>query len=411
MTALGLRCVNCGAEYDLGLAYHCVKCRFPLEVVYEAPQPGDLAEAADRPGIWRYRSYLPDIAEGDQISLGEGNTPLLHAKRLGEALGLPNLYVKNEGQNPTGSFKDRPTAVGVSMARKLGLDTVAVSSTGNAGAALAAYAAQAGLRALIFVTEQAPRAKLTQMALHGARIVPVRGSLSDAFWLAYKASVEWKWMNLTSTFLCPYTVEGDKTAAYEIYRQLGRAPDWIVIPVSVGPLLVGMWNGFRELQGQGLVERLPRMVAAQAAGCAPIARAFAAGQEAVAPWESATATVAGGIADPLTGYENDGTYALRVVRKSGGLATASSDDEILAATRALAREEGVFAEPTGAVGLAALSQVMRSPEFDPEDTVVCALTGHGLKAVRTFEGEVELPRAVEANLPALAESLGYNPGR
>jgi threonine synthase len=406
MKALGLRCVNCNKDYRLGLNYHCESCRYPLEVIYAPTGAKELFEEISKCGIWRYQDSLPPIPNDFQISLGEGNTPLLHARKLGEDLGLPNLYIKNEGQNPTGSFKDRPTAVGISMALSFGLETVAVSSTGNAGASLAAYAAQAGLRALIFVTDQTPPAKLVQMQLHGARIVPVRGSLSDAFWLAYNASIEWNWMNLTSTFLNPFTMEGDKTVAYELYRQLGRSPDWILVPVSVGPLLVGILKGFIELQERGLVETLPRMVAAQAAGCAPIAKAFANGEEFVKPWTLAVNTVAGGIADPLTGYENDGTYALQVIRGSGGIATASSDEEILEATRGLARLEGIFAEPTGAVSLAALNHLRYSPNFSPNQLVACVVTGHGLKQVHTFEASMELPAAIEPNLPSLSHLLG-----
>jgi threonine synthase len=209
-------------------------------------------------------------------------------------------------------------------------------------------------------------------------------------------------MNLTSTFLSPYGVEGDKTIAFELFLQLGRAPDWIVIPVSVGPLLVGIFKGFQELKERGLVAALPRMVAAQAAACAPIARAYWQGDECVQPWEGSTETVAGGIADPLAGYEQDGTYTLRIVRESGGLATASSDEDILAATHALAREEGIFCEPTGAVSLAALDQVKKSSLFSPEQLVVCLATGHGLKQVRAFEAQFQFPEAVEPSLEALS---------
>jgi len=404
MRARNLRCVNCGEQYDLGLRYHCPACHFPLEVVYSPPDPGQ-PYRQDGPGIWRYPGLLSLVPEAQRVSLGEGDTPLVHSRRLGRELGLPNLYIKNEGQNPTGSFKDRPTAVGVSAASMLGIDTLVVSSTGNAGAALAAYAARAGMRALIFVREGTPPAKLTQMAVHAAQIVPVRGTLSDAFWLAYNAALEWGWMDLTSTFLCPYTVEGDRTVAYELYAQLGRAPDWIVVPVSVGPLLVGIYKGFLELQERGLVATLPRMVAAQAAGCAPIASAYRAGADSVQAWEAPAETVAGGIADPLRGYEQDGTYALRVTRASGGCATASSDEEILAAAHSLASFEGIFAEPSGAVSLAALKQLRAQPGFSPDQLIVCLVTGHGLKQVRSFEDQVHLPAGIEPRLEDLENFL------
>jgi threonine synthase len=410
MKALGLRCVNCGREYNLDLHYQCEACSFPLEVVYASPPRDELLESPSEPGIWRWQASLPEVGVENRISLGEGSTPLVHAARLSERTGIPQLYIKNEGQNPTGSFKDRPTAMGVSVARSFGIDTVVVSSTGNAGASLAAYAARAGLRALVFVTDRTPAAKLVQMALHGAQIVTVRGSLSDAYWLARNAAIEWGWMDLTSTFLCPYTVEGDKTVAYELFTQLGAVPEWIVIPVSVGPLLVGIFRGFQELVFRGLADRLPRMVAAQALGCAPIARAFAQKAEAVYAWEGSSATIAGGIADPLDGYEQDGTYTLRVVRQSGGLATASSDDEILQATRLLARTEGIFSEPTGAVSLAALQPLSKSERFSADQRIVCVTTGHGLKQVRSFEGEMKLPEPIDPSLPALERFLDVRTG-
>ncbi len=405
MKAIGLRCVNCHREYSLGLLSQCPDCFFPLEVCYEALSGNRMIETAGKQGIWRYGPLLPTLLEKEEVSLGEGNTPLLHAQRLNERMGLQNLYIKYEGQNPTGSFKDRPTAVGVSMALSLGLKTVTASSTGNAGASLAAYAARAGLHALIFVTDRTPPAKLVQMVLYGARVITVQGSLSDAYWLARNASVEWGWMNLTSTFLSPYGVEGDKTVAYELYQQLDRTPDWIIVPVSVGPLLVGIYNGYLDLKKLGLIERLPRMVAAQSSACAPIARAFKHGDDYVRSWERLTDTVAGGIADPLIGYEQDGTYTLRVIRNSNGAATVSTDVKILEATQTLARDEGIFSEPTGAVSLAALNELRDNPFFDPEQMVVCLVTGHGLKQVRAFEKQIQLPEAIEPTLEALSVFL------
>jgi threonine synthase len=408
MRALHLQCVNCGEKVDLGLRYRCQRCDFPLEVVYDPPQPGDPLEVAGRGGVWRFEPLLPPVPPGDQVSLGEGNTPLLRSERLGPSLGLPGLYLKNEGLNPTGSFKDRPNCIGVSVARSLHVPTVVMSSTGNAGASMAAYAARAGIRALVFVTDRTPPAKLTQMAIHGAEMVVVKGTLSDAYWLAFRAARKWKWMDLTSTFLCPYTTEGDKTVAYELYQQLGSVPSYVVVPVSVGPLLIGIYKGFSELKAMGLVDRLPHLVAAQAAACGPIARAFAAGDEVVRPWDSAVQTVAGGIADPLHGYESDGTYTLRLVRQSDGFALAASEDEILGATRQLASQEGIFSEPTGAVAVAVLRQLVQQRRLSPDETVVCLVTGHGLKQTRAFEGDVRLPEAIEPTLEALEGLLAQS---
>lgn len=401
MDTIRLRCVNCGKQYPLGLYYRCDLCDFPLEVISQPLLVGDSYESIDQPGIWRYHSLLPQIESKMRVSLGEGNTPLIHLSRLGSDLGLSELYLKNEGQNPTGSFKDRPTAVSMSVAKSLGINTVIVSSTGNAGASLAAYAARAGIRAIVLVSGSTPPAKLVQMSIHGATIVPINGNLSEAFWLAYKAALQWGWMDLTSTFLCPYGVEGDKTVAYELYSQLGKAPDWVIIPVSVGPLAVGIYKGFADLKIMGLVDKIPRIVAAQTAACAPIARAYIKGETDVRAWLDPVNTVAGGIADPLNGYEKDGTYTLRVVRTSSGAVTESTDLEIIQAVKLLAKKEGCFCEPTGCVSIAALPQLELLPSFSPKDIIVCIATGHGLKQVRAFEEEVKLPLPIVPSLEAL----------
>lgn len=409
MRALGLRCVNCRQAYDLGLRYRCERCDFPLDVDYAPPVPGDAFEAAGGPGIWRFEPCLPPVDESSKVSLGEGNTPLVPVGRLGRALGLRNLYVKNEGLNPSGSFKDRPNCIGVSVALSMKVPAVVISSSGNAGASLAAYAARAGLKAVVLVTDKTPPAKLAQMLMHGARAVVVRGSVSDAYWLAYKAAIQWGWMNLTSTFLCPYTTEANKTVAYELFNQLGKVPEYIVVPVSVGALLVGIYKGFVELRALGLVDRLPRMVAAQADAYAPIARAFAEQTVDVRPWEANAPTVAGGIADPLAGYEKDGTYTLRTIRQSGGWAIACSDEEILRAAQMLARDEGILSEPTGAVGIASIRQLLRQADVSSDDTIVCMVTGHGLKQVHEVDYGSLLPEAIQPTLDALGAVLERAP--
>ena len=380
MDTTGLRCINCGKSFPLGLYYRCDSCDFPLEVTFGPFLLDGPIEHNEHQGIWHYQPMLPYVKPENRVTLGEGSTPLIESKRLGSELGLSSLYIKNEGQNPTGSFKDRPIAFSISIAKEFRVGTVVLSSTGNAGASLSAFAARAGLRAIIFISKGTPPAKITQMVLHGALIIPVDGSLPDAFWLAYQSACKWGWMDLTTTFLCPYGVEGDKTVAYELFQQLGRSPDWVIVPVSVGPLAVGIYKGFVDLKALGLVSKLPRIVAAQAAGCAPIARAFERGMQEVEPWDEPIHTIAGGIADSLNGYEKDGTYLLRMIRASGGVATASNDDDILQAARLTASLEGIFCEPTGAVSIAAIHQVKKVPAFSADDCVVCLMTGHGLKA-------------------------------
>jgi threonine synthase len=401
----GLACTSCDALYAFELRYHCERCGFPLAVTYAEGDGATAPSGSVGEGVWRHSDSLPSVAPENRVTLGEGGTPLLATERLGEAFGFERLLVKSEGVNPTGSFKDRPTAVGVSVALEFGLDTVVVSSTGNAGVSLAAYAARAGLRAVVVASDRVPTTKLAPIAAHGATIVRIRGSVSDAFWLAHQAAQAWGWMNLTSTFLNPYTVEGDKTVAYELAAQLGCAPDYVIVPVSVGPLLVGIFRGFRELEAKGVVEQVPALVAAQAARCAPIAAAFASGGDSVSAWSGNLDTVAGGIADPLTGYEQDGTYALRVVRESGGCAVACEEDEILAATRALAEQEGLFVEPTGAVSVAALAALAERDPAARGRTVVAIATGHGLKTQAALVTDEADRPAVEPTLAALAELL------
>jgi threonine synthase len=391
-----LRCTGCGMEHAVGVRYHCDACGFPLTVEYEQ---GGEAPAADpsQPGIWRWHRSLPAVAPQHRVSLGEGGTPTLDAPSTAACIGVRTLGLKVEGANPTGSFKDRPSALGVSLALQTGARTVVVSSTGNAGASVAAYAARAGLRAVVLASATAAPTKLGSVALHGAEIVRVAGTVSDAFALAHDAAQTWGWLNLASTFVNPYLVEANKTVAYELHAELGETvPDVILVPVSVGPLLVGIHRGYAELLRAGLVDRVPRMVAVQAAACAPLVDAFDAAAERVAEWSRSADTIAGGIADPLRGYADDASYALREIRASGGFAIACSEQEILGAQRELAEQEGVFAEPTAAVALAGLSAGVRRGWIGPEDHAVCLLTAHGFK---------QPPPAPSASAPPIAATL------
>lgn len=403
MKVAQLRCTGCGLAVPYGLSYHCEACSFPLAVEYEATRAP--LEDPSQPGVWRYHGYLPDVEPPHRITLGEGETPLLELARLGADLGASRLYVKHEGINPSGSFKDRPTAVGLSVSLEFGIDTAVVSSTGNAGAAVAAYAARAGIRAIVVASAGVSLPKLAPIAAYGADVVLVDGSVSDAFWLGYEAARRWGWANLTSTFLNPYTVEGNKTVAFELLRQTPAVPDAILVPVSVGPLLVGIERGYRELRELGVVDRIPRLIAVQAANCAPIVEAFEAGREAVDAWPGPAQTLAGGIADPLTGYENDATYALRVIRDTDGFAIACSEQEIAHAAVALARREGVFAEPTGAVSVAGARKALERGLLEPDELIVCVVTGHGLKQAASAPAPGGALQAIEPSLDALDQAL------
>ena len=394
-----LTCHSCSWRGEISNLYSCPVCGSSLLVAYAGTY--ELPNGMVDEGIWRYRRFLPVSANSEPVTLGEGATPTLQARRLDPSGGL---LLKNETVNPTGSFKDRPVAVAATVARELGLSGLVCASTGNTGVAVAAYAARAGLPAACVVPKATPAAKTAQIGAVGARIVRVRGNYSDAYALA-RAAESYGWANLTSTYINPYMLEGDKTVAYEIFEQLGkRIPDWVVVPVGAGPLLTAIHKGFEELGVSG-----PKMVAAQAAGCAPVVSAFESGAKEVSEWEHSVETAASSIADPLRGYPEDGTRTLSVVRQSGGTAIAVSEEEIRKATIDLARSEGLLVEPGAAVAVAAYRKLAAQAVISRGERAVVVLTGHGLKdpdALRSAAGSEAETGVVEAgDVEALGAAL------
>ncbi|MEW5865283.1 MAG: threonine synthase [Bacillota bacterium] len=410
------KCVGCGAQYPLGVLYTCETCGNILDIQYDYEQVARVVATkglVDRTGrgIWRYRPLLPVHESTNVVSLGEGGTELLQCDRLASELGLDGLFIKDETREPTGSFKDRPIAVATTKALEFGVDTVVTSSSGNAGAAVAAYAAKAGLRCVVVVPSTTSTGKLTQMVMCGAEVISVDGSSSDAFRFAQSAAKERGWLNISTTFLNPYPIEGNKTVAYEMAEQLGwRVPDWVIVPIGAGPLLVGIFKGFEELNRFGLVFGLPRMVGVQAEGCAPIFRAFEENRSVVEEWTSRPATIAGGIADPLVGYRNDGTYTLRTIRRSGGLALAVSDEEIMEAAVCVGKTEGLFVEPTAAAAIAGAKRLIDSSRIQKTQTMVCLVTGHGLKDTSAFSRCLPTIPTFAATEDGLREALSHLPG-
>lgn len=405
-SALG--CFKCGKLFDIGLRYACDRCGFPLEVIYNTIAADQAAAASEggRSGLWKYFNLLPVRDWSSVVSLGEGNTPLLPVARLGATYGFKRLLLKAEYANPTGSFKDRPVSVAVSMAKEFGAEGVVTASSGNAGASVSAYAARAGLRSYVFVPERTPAPKLIQIRAGGATLVRVSGTFSDAFRLCKEVGRELHWMNVSSTYLCPFGLEGDKTIAYELWEALGgEVPQWILVPVGSGPLLVGIYRGYENLRKMGKVGSLPRMVTVQAAGCAPIARAFARGEAHVEQW-GAPDTIATGIADPLQGYVEDGTLTLGVTVASGGIAVAVEDEAIRRAMNAAASKEGIFLEPTGAAGIAALEALVSTGVCRPDDLTVVLATGCGLKTPEAWPEDVERGRAIEPTYLAFQGMYG-----
>jgi threonine synthase len=374
---LRLACVACGAVVDGGAIARCPSCGGRLELVRDPPRPAArLPTEEGGEGVWRFAPLLPPVDAAQRVSLGEGGTPVVRAGPTGAAAGLTALHFKDESRNPTGTFKDRLLAVATSVALAEGAGGVVCASTGNAGASAAAYGARAGLRVLILVPAGTAPAKVAQAAMLGARVVAVTGTYSDAYACAAEAATALGWLNGTTTFASPYPVEGGRTVAYELFEQIG-VPDWIAVPIGAGPLLVGIHRAFGDLAALGLTARVPRLLALQPAGCAPIARAVRE-RAPVRAWE-APATVAGGLADPLAGYEEEGEVTVRAIAESGGTALALADEAILAAIRELARTEGLFQEPAGAIAYAGVAAARRAGILARDDVVVACLTGTGLK--------------------------------
>lgn len=381
-----LRCLDCAHTFPPTLRYACAACGGILEVVGESglePPPGLPA------GMWRHAARLGVTDPAAIVSLGEGETPLLRAPRIERALpGFEGeIWLKDETRNPSGSFKDRAISAGISKAIELGARGVVCASSGNAGASVAAYAARAGMGAIIIVPAHTPDGKVTQIAAHGAVLLKVPGHYSRSYDLAAALAERHGYANLTTTFINPWAVDGLKLVGPEIRAQLGgRVPDLVLIPTGSGPLVEGVARGFAG------AARPPRLVAVQAEGCAPIVRAFEEGAEAVTAWGMPD-TIASGISDPLIGYERDGTRTLRLVRRSGGTAVAVSDDALRAAMRLLARGEGLYAEPTGASPIAALPRLLADGLVPRGAVVVCLITGHGFKDGRAYQ---EMPARIHA---------------
>ena len=342
------------------------------------------AQLVDRiPTLWRYAEVLPVEDPSFRVSLGEGYTPLLQAENLGNALGVPHLYVKDEGGNPTGSFKDRGMSVAISKAAELGARAIAIPSAGNAGGAAAAYAARAGLPAFIFMPRDVPPANYIECKMMGANVELVDGLISDCGRLVSERKEQEGWFDV-STLREPYRVEGKKTMGYELAEQFDWAlPDVVIYPTGGGTGLIGMWKAFAEMEQMGWIgpER-PRMVSVQAAGCAPVVRAFEAGADHADPWEGAE-TVAAGVRGPAAVGD---FLMLRAIRESKGCAIAVSDAELMACVSELGAAIGIFPAPEGAATLAALKHLVHLGQVTETDRVVLFNTGTGLKYTHLFDG-------------------------
>ena len=384
-----LECGRCGRQYEPGKVYNLCDCGSPLLVRYDLGQAArtlSRERMASRPAnLWRYREALPVARDSSIVCLGEGFTPLIHAQRLGEKLGLPNLYLKDESANPTGSFKARGLAVAVSMARELGIRKLAMPSAGNAGGALAAYAARAGMEAAVFMPEGTPLANRLECSLLGARVETVAGSIKDCGRVMRErlgANGDDGWFDV-STLREPYRLEGKKTMAYELVEQLeGAVPDAIIYPTGGGTGLIGMWKAFAEMEALGWIgARRPRMFAVQSTGCAPVVRAFANHAETAEEWPEPE-TIASGLRVPSAVGD---FLILRALRESRGAALAVEDAAMLDAVREVARTEGLVTSPEGGATLAALKRLLADGFLAGYETVVLLLTGSGYKYVEVLQ--------------------------
>ena len=377
-------CSNCASEVLPGTLGRCEVCGGILRPYYPDEAVSHLTHIHPGPGIDRFRAMMP-VSTAIPF-LGEGDTPLIRSRRLGPALGLPQLYFKYEGRNPTGAFKDRAAALAAALAVEAGAEGILTASSGNSAAALAAYSAAAGLKCLILLEPGNPPGKLRQAVAVGAKVIPVKGVFDrgpEA--LAALLTEVGDPLNYYSAFIYapvnPYILEGIKTISYEIAARLPGAPDAVVCPVGGGDMLTAQWRGYLELKRAGVIEALPRMIAVQSENAPPLLEAFRAGADRVNPVPSPSSKLSG-INVPFTG-----DHALAAVRDSEGAVAGIHDEDALAMQRRLAREEGIWVEPAAAAPLAALPGLLAQGAIHPDERVVCILSGAGFKDAHLAEAE------------------------
>jgi threonine synthase len=401
----GFQCLECERRLDPAeVRYICPSCAGNLDVLYDYDRAGRhltreaLARNSNR-SMWRYMPLLPIEPNSPVPPLTVGWTPLYESARLASALGISRVLIKDDGRNPTASFKDRPSALLVAKARELGATLITTASSGNAGSALAGMCAASAMRSVIFVPVTAPVAKIAQLQVYGATVVLVEGSYDEAADLSLEAGERFGWYQ-RSTGYNPFTVEGKKTAAFEIAEQLEwQTPDRVIVGVGDGNIIGGLWKGFIELRGLGLIDRLPKITGVQADGAAPIVAAVN-GDGVVRPVDAKT--IADGI---CVGRPRDATRAVRAMTESGGGGITVTDEEILSAIGRLARETGVFAEPGAAASFAGLIRMCATNRIDKDETVVLVITGSGLKAIEAARRGAAEPIRIPPDLAELERHL------
>jgi threonine synthase len=388
MNVTHLECANCGLRHEARVLQNlCVECGKPLLVRYDLEKAATTLTRESlkerEPSLWRYREVLPVENPDNIVSFGEGFTPLLEAGRLAESLPVKlNLFIKDEGQNPTQSFKARGMTAAISMAIELGVKKVAVPSAGNAAGAMAAYAARAGMEANIFMPADTPRANVIECQQTGANVTLIDGLITDCGKIVAERKEAEGWFDV-STLKEPYRVEGKKTMGYELAEKFGwTLPDVIIYPTGGGTGLIGMWKAFEEMEQMGWIDsKWPRMISVQSATCAPIVRAFHEGKRFADEFENA-ATVASGLRVPKAIGD---FLIIDALRASGGTAVAVTDEELIAAVGEIGAAEGIFAAPEGAACLPALRKLIADGAVEQGETVVLFNTGAGVKYLEAFE--------------------------
>jgi threonine synthase len=394
-----LRCRECGKEYPLEAKYVCEFCFGPLEVAYNYDK---IKKAVSREKIakrsasmWRYKEFLP--ANGDDpVSIQEGWTPLVRAHNLGKALGLKELWIKNDCANPTHSFKDRVVSVAVTKAVELGFKTVACASTGNLANAVSAYGARAGMERYVFIPANLEVGKVVASNIYEPNLIKVEGNYDEVNRLCSEIAGKYPWA-FVNINVRPYYAEGSKTLGFEVAEQLGwKAPDHVVVPMASGSLLTKVHKAFNELAKTGLIdEPKTRVSGAQADGCSPISTAFLEGSDTFRPVKPNTIAKSLAIGNPADGY-----YALQVIKSTGGAAEKVSDHEVVEGMKLLAATEGIFAETAGGVTIACLKKLVESGKIHANEVTVAYITGTGLKTQEALHGHLAEPRIIKPNLAA-----------
>ena len=401
------KCVKCGKIYEAVPNLTSCSCGGILDIVYDYDYirtvltKEKLAARRDN-SMWRYRELLPVEETTENTPLRVGWSPLYEADTLAKQLGIKKLYVKDDGINPTASLKDRASAMAVAKAREAGAKVIACSSTGNAASSLAGNAAAAGLRTYIFVPSRAPKGKVAQLMTFGATVISVQGSYEETFELSKAAIDRWGWYNRNAA-INPYLSEGKKTVSLEIMEQLGwEVPDYIAISVGDGCTIAGLWKGLKDLYAIGFIDKLPRLISAQAEGCCPLNRAIETGGD-WKPMEENT------LADSIAvGVPRNADKALMAIRESNGLVVNVSDEEIMAAQKLLGRTCGVFGEPAGVTGAAGLKKLCGEGKIPADATVVSVVTGNGLKDVANAIAACGEPISIPGDMDRLLRAFEEN---